>query len=178
MAVTVTARFPTRSLTAPLTRLVTVALAPESARPGEIAIVLGDDATLRELNRRYRGIDRATDVLSFAYEEDSPTPALLPAARVGAGRRRVSGDLVISLPRVAEQARRYRVTPGHELARLIVHGVLHLTGLDHDRAAERRHMRAREERVLARAKTPIEALDRLLGRPVRTVRGHTRAAHA
>jgi probable rRNA maturation factor len=134
-------------LAPPLRALVRSAMALENARPGEIAIVLADDARLRELNRRYRGIDRATDVLSFAY--DAP-----PA------HARVSGDLVISLNRVAVQARRYRVTPGREIARLVVHGALHLAGLDHHRAAERVHMRAQERKAMRGIGAHVAALDR------------------
>jgi len=167
MAVSVTTAGSARGLAAPLTRLVSVALALESTRAGDIAIVLTDDATLRDLNRRYRGIDRATDVLSFSYEDATLTPVLSLGARTGRGRRLVSGDLAISLDRLAEQARRYRVTRGRELARLVIHGALHLAGLDHHRVAERRHMRAREEQALAAVRAPITALDRVLGRSAR-----------
>jgi probable rRNA maturation factor len=138
-----------RGLAAPLRTLVRTALAGEGRRPGEIGIVLADDLTLRGLNRRYRGIDRATDVLSFGYEEGSRTVA-------------VCGDIVISLERMVEQARRYRVSRGHELARLVIHGTLHLAGLDHLRAAERRAMRRREERALEVSRATIRALDRSL----------------
>jgi len=135
----------------PLKALVRGALALERARPGEIGIVLADDAKLRELNRRWRGIDRATDVLSFGYDEPAPgrkrrAPAPPPS---GDGPpRTVSGDLVISLDRVRVQAKRYRTTQGRELARLVVHGALHLAGLDHHRAKERDHMRLQERRAL------------------------------
>lgn len=162
MAVSVTASGSTRGLVAPLARLVRMTLARESARVGGIAIVLADDAVLRELNRRYRGVDRATDVLSFAYEDATLTPALSLGARSSRGRRVVSGDLVISRQRVRAQARRYRVSAARELARLVVHGALHLAGLDHHRAAERAHMRAREEKALAESKAVIASLERIL----------------
>jgi rRNA maturation RNase YbeY len=115
--------------------------------------VLTGDAEVRDLNRRFRGIDRATDVLSFGMGGE-----LRPSGRRG----RVSGDIVISLDRMARQARRYRVSRGKELARLIIHGTLHLAGHDHHRAVERRVMRAEEERALRRARPRIRALDRLL----------------
>ena len=63
------------------------------------------------------------------------------------------------MDRVIEQAARYRVTRGKELARLIVHGALHLAGLDHKTAAERRHMRAREARVLSERAKEVQALE-------------------
>lgn len=125
----------------------------EGRRPGEVAIVLADDALLRQINRDWRAIDRATDVISFAYDEREADAATRP----------VRGDLFISLDRVQAQAKRYRVTPGTELARLVVHGALHLCGHDHARAAERRLMRAREESTLRRARTEARALDRQLG---------------
>jgi len=145
---------------APLAALVRAALALEDLRPGDITIRLTHDAELRELNRRWRGIDRATDVLSFSYDGDGR-----PAGRTA------SGDLVISLDRLAEQARRFRVSPGRELARLVIHGALHLAGLDHHRAAERTHMRSREERALRGARTAIAALDRALAAPAPGRRG-------
>jgi probable rRNA maturation factor len=105
----------------------------------EVALAFGGDDTLRGFNRRYRGVDRATDVLSFLYEDETKD-----------GVRRLAGDLVVSVPRVLAQARRYRVTPGRELARLVVHGALHLCGHDHVQVGERRRMRERE-RVHLRA---------------------------
>ncbi|MGH7730973.1 MAG: rRNA maturation RNase YbeY, partial [Candidatus Eiseniibacteriota bacterium] len=87
-------------MTAPLAALVRAALAGEGRKPGELGIVLTGDAPVRELNLRWRGLDRATDVLSFGYDE---TPGTI-----------VNGDLIVSMDRVAEQARRYRVTRGRE----------------------------------------------------------------
>jgi probable rRNA maturation factor len=121
------------AVTAPLRAIVTGTLALEALRPGEIALWLTDDAALRELNRRWRGLDRATDVLSFPY-----------GIRAG----RVSGDLVISIDRLLEQAKRFRTGPARELTRLVVHGTLHLAGHDHHAAGERRRMRRIEARAL------------------------------
>ena len=160
MAVTVTGPPGAARLAPPLRTLVNVALALERARPGEIAIVLADDATLRALNRTWRGIDRATDVLSFGYD-DGAGPA--PTARTRSARS-VSGDLILSEQRWHEQARRYRVSRARELARLVIHGALHLSGLDHHRPAERRHMRAREEAALRKGAVAIRALERVLAR--------------
>jgi len=109
-------------------------LARQGVVRAEVGLAFGGDDTLRELNRRYRGLDKATDVLSFTYEDKSD----------GRGRRHLVGDVVISVPRVFVQARRYRVSPGRELARLLIHGALHLCGHDHMRAAERMRMRALE----------------------------------
>jgi probable rRNA maturation factor len=117
--------------------------------------VLSDDAMLRRVNHDWRGIDRATDVLSFAYDEREPDAAT----------RAVRGDLLVSLDRVHDQARRYRVTPGAELARLVVHGVLHLCGHDHAHVRERQRMRTREASALEAAHGTVRALARALDRP-------------
>jgi probable rRNA maturation factor len=140
-------------LAAPLKALVRGTIEQEGGRAGEIAVSLADDALLRELNRTWRGIDRATDVLSFAYHE-----------RAGDA---IDGDIVISLERVEQQAKRFRVTRGSELARLAVHGALHLAGLDHHRALDRRRMRAREERAMRAGRGNVRVMERLLARGVR-----------
>jgi probable rRNA maturation factor len=128
-------------------------LARQGVVRAEVGLAFGGDETLRELNRRYRGLDKATDVLSFTYEDRSD----------GRGRRHLAGDIVISVPRVFVQARRYRVSPGRELARLLIHGALHLCGHDHLRAAERTRMRALERaHLLQLGKTRELALTRLL----------------
>jgi probable rRNA maturation factor len=138
-----------RALAAPVRALVMLALRLESRRAGEIGVRITDDAELRALNRRWRRIDRATDVISFAYEEDHPDAATRP----------VTGDVVLSLARARAQARRFRVGEGAELARLVVHGVLHLAGHDHARAPERRAMRAREHAVLGAAGAIVRRLE-------------------
>lgn len=141
-----------RGFALPLRSLVTQVVKAESRRVGDITVVLSDDATLRALNRQWRGLDKATDVLSFAYDEHEADAATLP----------VTGDLVISMDRVREQARRYRVSEGAELARLVIHGVLHLCGHDHMRPAERSAMREREDQAMRRGRGPSAALDKRL----------------
>jgi probable rRNA maturation factor len=152
MAVSVAAPRGLSGLLPPLRALVAVVLRGERRRLGEVGILLADDARLRELNREWRGIDRATDVISFAYDETEADAASRP----------VRGDLAVSLDRVHAQARRYRVTPGAELARLVAHGTLHLCGHDHARAAERAAMRAREATALRGGDAIVRALDRAL----------------
>ena len=129
MSISVASRPRLPGVAAPLRALIAAALALEGGRPGEITVLLADDVALRALNQLWRGIDRATDVLSFPYARRD---------------RRIDGDLAISLERMADQAKRYRVTRGRELARLVVHGALHLAGLDHHRAAERAHIDERD----------------------------------
>ena len=124
----------------PLTALVRRVLRAEGvAGPIELSIAVTDDETVRELNRRYRGVDAPTDVLSFSLQDDSD------------GDESLLGELVIALPTAQRQA----VEQGHsleeELAHLLVHGLLHLLGYDHERPAEARRMRAREEALLGHA---------------------------
>ena len=143
-------------VSAPLAALVRAALALEGRRPGELGIVLTGDAPVRELNRRWRGLDRATDVLSFGYDE-----------RPG---RFVNGDLIVSMDRVAEQAVRFKVSRGRELARLVIHGALHLAGLDHQTQSQRARMRTRETRLLRAATAQVKALERALDRGAKSRR--------
>ena len=109
-------------------------------RGGEVSVLLVDDAEMRRLNRDYRGVDRTTDVLSFALnegEEPDPQPLFL-------------GDIVVSVERARVQAQEAGVTLEAEMARLLVHGALHLLGYDHERSTEEAaEMQRREEEILA-----------------------------
>ena len=111
-----------------------------------MSLVLVDDQAMRRLNHAFRGLERTTDVLSFDLR-----PALAP------GEPRI-GEVVIAADRVLVQARRYRHAPARELARLVVHGMLHLRGFDHQRAGDRRRMRAAERAILGRSRAAIERL--------------------
>jgi len=110
----------------------------------EVSVVLGDDALLRELNHRYRKKARPTDVLSFPGE--------------GPGPYRHLGEVVISADRAVAQAPRYEHPVADEVARLLVHGLLHLLGHDHHVPAEGRRMRARERHHLDATRDWIEKL--------------------
>lgn len=160
MPISVTTPRGLQRLAAPLRALVQQVLQSESRRLGEIAIVLDDDELLRQINCDWRGIDRATDVISFAYDEREPDAAT----------RAVRGDLLVSMDRVFEQAQRFRVTPGTELARLVVHGSLHLCGHDHMQAGERTLMRVREEAMVLRARPAARAIDGVLSPLLAAVR--------
>jgi probable rRNA maturation factor len=102
--------------------------------------LVGDDA-IRTLNRKYRGRDSATDVLSFPLG-DPPAP--------GAAFERPLGDVVISVDTAKRQAAAYDAPLQREIYRLLIHGLLHLKGHDHAAVTERRVMQ-REERRLAEA---------------------------
>lgn len=128
------------SLSAPLkARLVDVierTLQGEGRR-GEVGLSLVDDVEMQELNQKWRGVDRPTDVLSFPMDHEL-----------------LLGDVVISLERAKEQAKTY----GHSLTReacfLAVHGTLHLLGYDHQSPEDERAMMGRCERVLEAAGLP------------------------
>ncbi len=109
---------------------------------------------MRDLNRRYRGIDRTTDVLSFG--QDLPAgargaAAALALARDADGALRV-GDVVISGPTVTRQARRRRWGLEREIAFLAAHGALHLLGYSDDTPAGYREMRSLGEAALDAAR--------------------------
>jgi probable rRNA maturation factor len=103
----------------------------------EITIVVGNDALLRQLNRKYREIDAATDVLSFPSSEPDPDTQSL-----------YIGDIIISLPRAQEQASSGGHSVAEELQLLVVHGTLHLLGYDHLEPADTGKMQAAQDKIL------------------------------
>lgn len=133
-----------------LRRAVTVGLRSQGVSvPCRVDVLAADDRALRRLNRRMRGIDRPTDVLSFPAL--CLTPGQLPTLRdADPGTRRVHlGDMAISLERTAAQAQEYGHSLGRELSYLAVHSLLHLLGYDHeDQGPQKRQMRRREEAIL------------------------------
>jgi probable rRNA maturation factor len=109
------------------------------------------DPEMRELNREHRQKDRATDVLSFPlYEPDAFERRGRTHPRDAVAGERMLGDIVISVDTAQTQAAEYDATLAREVERLLIHGVLHLCGHDHEKAGERRVME-REERRLAEA---------------------------
>jgi probable rRNA maturation factor len=111
---------------------------------GELSVVFADDATVRRLNRDWRGKDKPTNVLSFPADA-SGTPRDAPV---------LLGDVVIALETVAAEARAARKPLMDHVAHLVTHGVLHLLGHDHVRAAAARRMEAIEVESLARLGVP------------------------
>ncbi len=107
------------------------------APPAELVIRLVDEAESRELNRRYRGKDRPTNVLSFPFE----APAGVDCDHLG--------DLVICAPVVQQEAAAQGKVADHHWAHMVVHGVLHLRGYDHQSDAQAADMEALEVRLLA-----------------------------
>jgi len=119
----------------PLHKAVTATLAQQGVSEAcEVVVVISDDAALRDLNNRFRGIDAPTDVLSFADDTRGPFVA------GGGNFPRYLGDIVISIDRAREQAEAVGGTLMQELQLLAVHGVLHLLGHDHAEPAEKAAM--------------------------------------
>ncbi len=110
--------------------------------PVEVSVLVTDDAVIQTLNRDYRGIDAPTDVLSFANDADGLFISM-------PGAPHYLGDIALSYERVLTQAEDYGHAHERELAYLVVHGMLHLLGYDHERGPEdAAAMRACEEAVM------------------------------
>lgn len=122
---------------------------------GRVDVLLGDDAALRRLNREFRRKDAATDVLSF--------PAL---ANVGAGK--VAGDLAISLDAAARQAEEHGHTLEDAVKILLLHGVLHLAGHDHE--SDNGEMRRRETELRNALGLPAGLIERVARKVLRPSR--------
>lgn len=103
----------------------------------ELSIALVDDAAIRALNAQWRGLSRATDVLSFSQLEGDFADR----------RGRLLGDVVISVETAAAQAAERHRSLDETVTRLLIHGVLHLLGHDHEADDEARRMRAEERRL-------------------------------
>ena len=109
----------------------------------EVSLMFTDDETIHEMNREYRGIDRPTDVLSFALEEGEEEEIY------GGPEENLLGDIIISVETATRQAEEYGHSVEREMAFLALHGMLHLLGYDHKEEEERKEMRAQEEAILA-----------------------------
>ena len=118
-----------------------------------------DDASIQAINQAYRGIDRATDVLSFPSTDCSPAHTLAHCEKKLLRERDETGacflgDIIVSLPRAQEQAREYGHSLERELAYLTAHALFHLMGYDHMRPEDKTAMRAMERKALSRAGIP------------------------
>lgn len=112
-----------------------------------VSVTLTNNEEIKEINAAYRKIDRATDVLSFPMFEREEVESLKVDAKEDEPDI-ILGDLVISIPKVEEQAKEYGHAFKRELAYLVTHGMLHLLGYDHIIEEEQKEMRKREEEIL------------------------------
>ena len=134
------------ALEADLTKAMNVVAELEALSPQtEVDITLVDVAAIHELNRSYRGIDRPTDVLSFALDEGEEEPKVDDDEI-----EHLLGDVIISAPTAVRQGEEYGHGLEREMTYLAVHGMLHLLGYDHMEEKDKLIMRKREEEVLRR----------------------------
>lgn len=110
--------------------------------PAELSIVLADDELVHRLNREYRGKDKPTNVLSFALTEaEEPEPE--------DGMPVMLGDIILAYETIAREASEQRKNLKDHMTHLVMHGVLHLLGYDHETDDEAEEMEALETRLLA-----------------------------
>lgn len=122
-----------------LPKVIDKCLSLEGVKSSIFSIIFIDDEKMQELNNTYRGIDRTTDVLSFAFEDNEEV----------IGSNRILGSIFVSIPKMEEQAREYGHSKTRELSFLVVHGLLHLLGYDHTKGEkEEKEMFSRQELVL------------------------------
>jgi probable rRNA maturation factor len=125
-------------------RAAEAAMLDNEAPPSEISVVLSDDEHIRELNKHHRGMDKPTNVLSF------------PPARMKtpAGAARFLGDIVLAFETIEREATEEAKPLKNHLSHLVVHGVLHLLGYDHEDEEEAETMESRERQILAKLGIP------------------------
>lgn len=111
-------------------------------RKAELSVLLVNNRRMRVLNRSFRGVDRTTDVLSFPQTDVSPQPS------ASGSQNFILGDIVINLHKTERQAQEYGHSFNDELNRLLIHGLLHLIGYDHEKTGNYEKIMKRKEREL------------------------------
>lgn len=114
----------------------------------EMSVTLMNNPAIKKINAQYRGVDRATDVLSFAAEESGDESPIIMDPELAAELPTNLGDLFISVDKVAEQAKFLGHSPERELCFLAVHGFLHLNGYDHEQPDDEKKMFALQREIL------------------------------
>jgi len=113
-------------------------------RPVELSLIITGDEEVHRLNREYRGIDKTTDVISFALSENvAGTEFVTPPDKISR-----LGEVIISYPQAAAQAKANKQTIKAEMTWLVVHGLLHMLGYDHQDDKSEAAMRKREDKIL------------------------------
>lgn len=120
--------------------LLTYALEVENVDNLEFNVIIINNEEIHKINKEYRGIDRPTDVISFALEDYKDIKY--------ENDYRVLGDIYISIDKIKEQAKEYGHSEKRELAFLAVHGLLHLLGYDHMEKEDEKVMFSRQELIL------------------------------
>jgi len=115
--------------------------------PYEVSIIFTDSETVQKLNRDFRGVDEPTDVIAFYMLPQKETEATFVLPPDGVTHL---GEVIISYPQAVEQASEQGHSVNEELALLIIHGILHLLGYDHQQPEEEKRMRGREQELLGK----------------------------
>ncbi len=104
-----------------------------------ITVHLVDEKKIKELNKKHRNVDRATDVLSFP---------LMEHGKLETGQDGDWGDVFLCLPKIKKQAKEYKVSFEEEFSRMLTHGILHLLGFDHQKKTETEKMFKLQEKIV------------------------------
>jgi len=120
-----------------------------------VDLLVTGERQIRHINKMYRRIDRATDVLSFSFLEKKQHRGKTKFPLEADGNEHL-GEIIISFPRAIKQANRNGYKPEIELIRLITHGMLHLLGYDHKKTADAAKMMAREQLIMEEIKGNLE----------------------
>ena len=116
-----------------------------------VSLVIADDETVHQLNREYRDLDETTDVLAFPLGTSQEAEGVVAEGfSLPLEEAAPVGEIVISYPQAARQAREGKRRIGAEMALLVVHGVLHLLGYDHGDPQQEGRMWAKQDEILAR----------------------------
>lgn len=115
----------------------------------EMSVTLMDNEHIHEINKKYRGVDKPTDVISFAIEEDDPdeVPIILLEDEEFDIPKNI-GDIMVSMDKVKEQAEYLGHSEDRELGFLVVHGFLHLNGYDHMKEEDEKEMFGLQREIL------------------------------
>ena len=116
----------------------------ERVSNAEFSVIITDNKTIKDLNKKYRDIDKETDVISFALEDEKEENVYL--------EKRILGDIYISIDKAKDQASEYGHSLTRELSFLAVHGLLHLLGYDHMNENDEKIMFSKQELILGERK--------------------------
>lgn len=121
-----------------LKKVIKKTLKEENSKKSIFSITFVGEEEIQKINKNYRGIDKVTDVISFAFEDN----------KILQENVRVLGDIFICIPKMIEQAKLYGHSEKRELSFLVVHGMLHLLGYDHQTQEEEKEMFSKQELIL------------------------------
>lgn len=122
-----------------LRKVLNATLKHENINNAVFSVIFVDRDTIHEINKEYRGIDRETDVISFAFEDNG---------KLVYNNVRLLGEIYICIPKMIDQAKEYGHSEKRELSFLAVHGLLHLLGYDHMKKEDEKIMFALQELIL------------------------------